>query len=571
MRTPFALTAIGVVALSVGAAPAVAADPVETKHVYLSVAKGAPSAELIERGVRSAFANRGYRAGTVRVRLIVLNNAVRGRWNAARVAANARRAAADPRTIAYIGESNSAATAVSMPILNRAGIVQASSVSTAVSLTAPENRPTLQPTGTQTFFRSIPRDDQEAQALVNYIRTSGVTRIAVVSDGEMYGDELATYVADLAPRADIRVTNRQAITPGRTINTTAIRRSGAQAVVLAMTPTTGGIRTARTINARIPKALIFTGDAMTHDAVARHLYGTQPVMRLVTPSTHVDPKVADRLNLGTTSDPFTVLSYNAAATILDATRRASATGPATAARIRTAVFDGSLNPGLAGLWDIRPNGDGVVGVFDELRMARGRVLEPGDVAARSLRICGPNRNRLCRSTTPPRTTHLIQRVTTTAVPTAVNVESLDLETALISVRAGRMDNLDGLIERQVKEIRVKSARSHLLSDALAILQRAGQAVTAQDGSIDMGALALTDEERSTLTSAEVPLSGRLSRSEYDALLDRLSGGIDGIAATSQMDLLQLQVLINRQNEALAMVSTYMKELADSIGSVIRRM
>jgi len=87
----------------------------------------------------------------------------------------------------------------------------------------------------------------------------------------------------------------------------------------------------------------------------------------------------------------------------------------------------------------------------------------------------------------------------------------------------------------------------------------------------MGALALTDEERSTLTSAEVPLSGRLSRSEYDALLDRLSGGIDGIAATSQMDLLQLQVLINRQNEALAMVSTYMKELADSIGSVIRRM
>jgi len=48
---------------------------------------------------------------------------------------NARRAAADSSAIGYIGEFNSGASAISMPILSEAGIPQISPSNTYVGLT----------------------------------------------------------------------------------------------------------------------------------------------------------------------------------------------------------------------------------------------------------------------------------------------------------------------------------------------------------------------------------------------------------------------------------------------------
>ena len=47
-------------------------------------------------------------------------------WNPGLVAANANRAADDPTAIAYLGELDYGATAVSLPITNHAGLLQVS-------------------------------------------------------------------------------------------------------------------------------------------------------------------------------------------------------------------------------------------------------------------------------------------------------------------------------------------------------------------------------------------------------------------------------------------------------------
>ena len=49
-----------------------------------------------------------------------------GHWDADQVAANARRAIADRNTIAYLGDSGSGASALSLPMLNEAGVLQIS-------------------------------------------------------------------------------------------------------------------------------------------------------------------------------------------------------------------------------------------------------------------------------------------------------------------------------------------------------------------------------------------------------------------------------------------------------------
>ncbi len=569
------LVSVTTAALALAAAtPVLAADrPLETKRVYLSLPKGAATAPLVERGVRSALAYRGHRVGGVRVQLVVLDSGVNGRVDPQRVVANAERAAADPLTIAYIGEGNSSGTAVSMPILNRAGIVQASPVSSAVSLTATENRPTLQPTGVQTFFRPIPRDDQEAQALVNHIRNSRVTRVAIADDGQTHGGELAEYVTTSAQRAGISVTHRQTVRPGERIDVAAIRASRAQAVVLAMTPATGGIRTARTVNAAMPKALIFTGDAMTHDAVARHLHAAQPMMRLVTPSTHVHPTVAAQQNLGTTSDPFTVFSYNATATILAATHRAASRGPVTRQSVRNAIWDGSLAPGLSGIWQVQANGDGVVGVFDELRMANGRILEPGDTALRYLRICATNPIRLCRTTrtkpTNTKTTNLITRIQTTT-PTTLNLTANDMEMEMLLIQTERVRNLDDMIERYMEGIRANNERSRRLNEVVGTLSgHLGDWAGDANRPVDMATGSTHD--RDLLRAAGVPLQADLTKAALDTVIDRLKGEIDSLANANQMDMLRLQSATSKRNEAFDAMSTIMKKIQDSIAGIVRNM
>ena len=49
------------------------------------------------------------------------STAAAGKWDPGATSSNARKAAQDKSTIAYLGEFNSGASAISIPILNEAG------------------------------------------------------------------------------------------------------------------------------------------------------------------------------------------------------------------------------------------------------------------------------------------------------------------------------------------------------------------------------------------------------------------------------------------------------------------
>ena len=77
------------------------------------------------RAQKLALAEAGGRAGRFDVRFVSLDDTgAAGRWDRERVGDNARRAAADPGVIAYVGELEAAATEGSTPILNAAGVLQ---------------------------------------------------------------------------------------------------------------------------------------------------------------------------------------------------------------------------------------------------------------------------------------------------------------------------------------------------------------------------------------------------------------------------------------------------------------
>jgi branched-chain amino acid transport system substrate-binding protein len=117
-----------------------------------------------------------------------------GGWNQTATAGNAEKAAGDPQTVAYIGDLNSGATAISLPILNQAGIVQITPGSGYPGLT--DSVPVKSPKGIQitsagepgkyypegldhrTLLRMIPNDLVQASAELYVLHKSGCEKFS---------------------------------------------------------------------------------------------------------------------------------------------------------------------------------------------------------------------------------------------------------------------------------------------------------------------------------------------------------------------------------------------------------
>jgi branched-chain amino acid transport system substrate-binding protein len=179
--------------------------------VYASVPQHGVSqaaGAAVAAGYRLALADAGGRAGGLHVRLVMLDSTAPGDrlWDPGRVNANAERAADDDTTIAYLGELDYGASAVSVPITNDAGILQVSAGDGLTSLTRePPGRPRAgparyYPTGVRNFLRLVPNDLLQAETMLEQIRATGAERLSIVYDSEIYGRELAGEIVARARR-----------------------------------------------------------------------------------------------------------------------------------------------------------------------------------------------------------------------------------------------------------------------------------------------------------------------------------------------------------------------------------
>ena len=164
--------------------------------------RGPAAAEAVPLadGIKLALSQSGGKAGPFTVQYTRLDDSTGdGGWDASQTASNARKAAADPRAVYYIGEFDDDASEVSMPILNQAGIAQVSPANTYVGLTTNElgtasGGPPYAPTGARTYLRIVPTDTVQAAADLLAMRQAGCTKVAIARDGEAYGAGFARLI-----------------------------------------------------------------------------------------------------------------------------------------------------------------------------------------------------------------------------------------------------------------------------------------------------------------------------------------------------------------------------------------
>jgi branched-chain amino acid transport system substrate-binding protein len=259
--------------------------------VYSSLPLQGPSAAIsqqIVNGEKLALAQAGGRVGHFKISYVSLDDSspTSGQWDPGVTATDAKMAAQDTGTIAYLGDYNSAATAVSLPLINAAGILQVSPASPYVGLTSSldsgQDEPDrFYPSGMRTFGRLQPSDRVQAAAQAQLMRSLSIRKVYVIDDQDPFEIPLAQIVARDARQAGVEVVGRDSLdtTAGAvfTNEVRKVRESGAQAVFFA-----GG-----------------TGASTV--ALWQQLHGADPSLRLLGTSTMVNARFAAQIGAAAAS------------------------------------------------------------------------------------------------------------------------------------------------------------------------------------------------------------------------------------------------------------------------------
>jgi branched-chain amino acid transport system substrate-binding protein len=349
-----------------------------------------PQSRSVVDAERLALEQAGGRAGSFAIKLVSLDDSTKaaGKWDPGKVVANARRAAENPSTIAYLGEFNSGASALSIPILNEAGILQVSPSNTYVGLTRnesgePGEPEKYYPTGIRTYGRITPADHTQADALVVLMRDRGVRRLYVTNDAEVYGSGLARMVAARARRNHIEVVRSEKMDVRGRFDGLGrrVRRSHADGFFFGGITDNSAASVFNAVARATRRPRLFGPDGVAESRFARALSKRARPRTFITNPT-LDPDqyppaaqrfyTAFRARYHRAPQPYAIYGYEAMQVVLDSITRAGSSDRAAVVRAFFATRD---RASVLGTYSIDPRGDTTLPDYGSLRVSRhGRLV-----------------------------------------------------------------------------------------------------------------------------------------------------------------------------------------------------
>jgi branched-chain amino acid transport system substrate-binding protein len=220
MKRLFFSLCLGVVGLACSVA--LAADSPTIKIISSLPRTGSANAQAqtIVNGIKMAIDEAGGKVGDFTIAYEDWDDASpeRGQWDPAVEAGNAQKAVQDPDIMAYIGTYNSGAAKISMPILNKASLVQVSPANTYPGLTKPglgeANEPQVyRPSGKINFFRVVPADDIQGEVAAMWAKELGAKKVFILHDRELYGKGVADVFKRACGKLGIQMVGYEGIDP----------------------------------------------------------------------------------------------------------------------------------------------------------------------------------------------------------------------------------------------------------------------------------------------------------------------------------------------------------------------
>jgi branched-chain amino acid transport system substrate-binding protein len=359
----------------------------DTLTVYVSAPLRGPSApygRAIHDGARLALEDADRRAGEIGIEAVFLDDtggrAREARWSAGQVGENARTATSDSAAIAYIGEFESGATRVSLPITNEARMLQVSPASTATDLVSPvpasdEVPERVQPSGERSFGRVIPDDELQAEAGAVWADRLG-SRDALAFSLERFGSVAAGEFAEEAEQLGIPVVWARTVV--RLKNALSSRLD----LVYIGAPAHNGLPLFEDVARDAPSAILISTDAVLVDR--SFLRGARPFesrLRLTAAaqnSAQLPPPAGPEfvrgygVEYGRPPDPYAAYGYEAMAVVLDSIERAEE--PVDRSAVIDAFFDTVDRRSVLGAYSIDEVGNTTLDRMAGYRVRRGRPV-----------------------------------------------------------------------------------------------------------------------------------------------------------------------------------------------------
>lgn len=404
-RRPLILVALALAALALAGCGSAGQPAGRIRGTRLTIYFSGPlhgassvAAQAALSSARLALAAVHDRVGKYRIALRALDDSApqSDGWDPNQTTLNARFASQDPTTIGYIGEFNSGATAISIPLLNRAGIAQISPGSTAVGLTtagtgaAPGEPQKYYPLGTRTFARVVPDDAVQSIALVRIQQELGCHSTFVLHDGEVDGEDTALTFVLTAQSTGLRVVGVQAFPRHATDYSSlaiGIARTGADCVVISAIDERSSALLTGAIARALPNATIFATAALADTSYINPAGGGIPAsldarVMLVSPTLDaVGYPPAGQALLGEYSgtsgrpEPSAIFGYAAMQLILRAISRATDGGSKAAERKKVAseIVSTPRIHGVLGTFRIDSAGDTTIKQYGVYRILAGQL------------------------------------------------------------------------------------------------------------------------------------------------------------------------------------------------------
>jgi branched-chain amino acid transport system substrate-binding protein len=368
----------------------------DTLTVYSSLPLQGPHAEQarsIIDGEKLALSDAGGKAGSFKVNFAARDDATAGdsrgpRWSPGRTSDNASKAAEDSRTIAYIGEFDSGASAVSIPITNEAGFVQITPAATAVGLTklvpgADKGEPDkYYPSSDRTFARVIPADDVQASAAVSWAKDLGGRRVFLIDDKSVGGLGLAEQFRVAAERrGGLQIVGQKGMDPRVSDYRDFAKEVAAKNPDLVYFG--GGVESNaralwRDLAAALPRARLMGSAGLLSPDFYRGLLSERTFITSAAQDPSQLPPQGQRFvrdyrrKFGQSPDPYAAYGHAAMSLLLDAIRRAGDRAGRRAEIVKQ-VFDTSNFKSAVGTFSIDDNGDTTLQRVAGYRVRNGRL------------------------------------------------------------------------------------------------------------------------------------------------------------------------------------------------------
>ena len=356
----------------------------ETVNVYSSLPlQGAsrPQTTAMVEGIKLALEEKNGKAGETTVKYTSLDDstAQAGTWTPEATQANAQKVAGDDSAVAYIGEFNSGASAVSIPILNEVPIAQISPANTAVGLTSDEpgadkgEPDKYYPTGERHYLRIVPKDTIQGAALATIMKKDGCTNVYILNDKEVYGGGLARNIEAAAGEQGLEVAGNEGIdpkAPNFRSQASTIKATGADCFVFSGITANGAVQLYKDVSAAVPDAKLYGPDGVAESGFADPKEGGIPAdvankVKVTVATLSPDEYPADgqkffddfEAKYGEANpDPYAIYGYEAMKLVLDTCQQLQAECTDKQAMIE-ALFNTKGRQSVLGTYDIDENGD----------------------------------------------------------------------------------------------------------------------------------------------------------------------------------------------------------------------